>query len=544
MDFFALILFTALYYLRPQDWSPDFDTLHPIQLLSVLALFAMVQTGKIKPRDLVRTPLDWLVLLYFIWTLIAGFQFGRTLGEIQSVLLFYFVAVRSLDTIPRLKTFLSWWCGFILIIAVLAIASLYGFDPLNSNDITQSVMKGRLILNLSIFDNPNALAHSVIPAIPLIYYLFVWRRIGTKPGIVAIIIPAYCILLTQSKGAFLSGFVTLLATLTFGRSKIWQVVILVMTVLFGYGALYSLPRMSELQKSKTDPAIQGRVAAFSFGLRQMNDHWFGMGLGNFKDRFLEEGPLEKHEVIRDLPEPRPNAHPGEPVRASGTQLRHRVALWDHYAKAAHSSYNDNGAELGYPGLFLFVGILYGCLRTLLLMKCDNSEEERVRRALFAMVVAYAASSWMVDFAYRPTFFLFVAAISALHRYYIHKQEAAMTATEGNSAPALPPWLRRPPLINMPGITLPGLPIPVIAGSMIRSPVLSSTNLQSNTSTALVTTGGNSRILPWQKQPEPAPAPETPRTKFIWNRLGILDLLIMLALTEGTIFYWKHLIATM
>jgi len=536
MDFVALILFLALYYVRPQEWTPIFDTLHPIQILSVLALFAMIQTRKLRPRDLVRTPLDWLVLFYFIWTLIAGFQFRRSLGEIQSVLLFYFVAVRSLDSIPRQKTFLAWWCFFIVLISGLAIASLYGFDPLNSNELTEGPMKGRLVLNLSIFNNPNALAHSIIPAVPLIYYLFVWRRTAAKAAIVMLAIPVYCILLTQSKGAFLSGFATLLATLTFGRSRVWQVLVLVLTIAFGYGALYSLPRMNELRNSKSDPAIQGRIAAFSYGLNLMRNNWFGIGLGNFEESFLHDGPLEKYVVVRNVRSG--NSNPNHDGNEEGTPTQRRVDISTHYVKATHSSYNQNGAELGYVGLFLFVGLLYCSVRTLLLMKCENSEEERLRRALFAMVVAYAVSSWMVDFCYRPTFFLFIAAISGLHRHMLRKQGEAEQPDEQEAVPTLPPWLRRPRPLEMPGISLPGLPIPVVAASGMGAAALAASPIPG---TAYARLPGSGRILPWHPPP---PATNPLRPKFLWTRLGITDFLIILVLTFVAIRYWQHIIATM
>jgi hypothetical protein len=536
MDFVALILFLALYYVRPQEWTPNFDTLHPIQILSVLALFAMIQTKKLRPRDLVRTPLDWLVLFYFIWTLIAGFQFRRSLSEIQSVLLFYFVAVRSLDSIPRQKTFLAWWCFFIVVIAGLSVASLYGFDPLQSNDLTQGPMKGRLVLNLSIFNNPNALAHSVIPAVPLIYYLFVWRRVAAKAAIVMLAIPVYCILLTQSKGAFLSGFATLLATLTFGRARIWQVLVLVLTIAFGYGALYSLPRMNELRNSKTDPAIQGRVAAYSYGLQLMRSNWFGIGLGNFEESFLHNGPMEKHVVVRNFRNG--NSTLSREGNDEGTPTQRRVDIWAHYVKATHSSYNQNGAELGYVGLFLFVGLLYCCVRTLLLMKCESSDEERIRRALFALVVAYAVSSWMVDFCYRPTFFLFIAAISGLHRHFLRKEEENQEPSEEEPAPVLSPWLLRPRPIQMPGISLPGLPIPAVAVSSMGAAALAARPIPG---TVYARLPGSGRILPWH----PQPAPTNPlRPKFLWTRLGITDFLIILVLTFVAIRYWQHIIATM
>jgi hypothetical protein len=549
MDFVALLIFLGLYYLRPQEWFASFNSLRPVQLLSFLAVFAMARSKKLNPRDLVRTPLDWLVLSYFLWTLIAGWQFTRTLGEIEAVLLFYFVAVRTLDTIPHQKTFLAWWCAFVMIIAALAIASMYGFDPLGSNDFTQGVMKGRLILNLTIFDNPNALAHSVIPAVPLIYFLLFWRRVFMKAGLLLLGIPLYCMLLTQSKGAFLSGFATLLATLTFGRAKMSQLFILLLAVGVGYGALYSLPRMTELNHAKNDPAIQGRVAAFTFGLKLMRENFFGVGLGNFKDLFWHEGPLERLRNAEIVPAHNVIGNEGALHRVAA---KRKVTFTDvHYMKAPHSAYNENGAELGYVGLFLFIGILYCCVRTLLLMKTGNNDEERIRRALFAMVIAYATSSWMVDFCYRPSFFMFVAAISGLHRYFLDKEAKAPGAVEEVPVTPRQPWLRRLPPFRLPGVNLPGLSAPIPAGSAASLPLeMPETSLASapvfkpvpviESGATRAPRGG--RILPWQT-PKSAAEP-LPWRMFLPNRLGIKDYLIMVALTYIAIRYWQHLISTM
>jgi hypothetical protein len=530
MDFAALIIFLALYYLRPQEWAEDFNRIHPIQLLSVLAILALAQKGKLKFKTLVQTPLDWLMLCYFIWTLIAGFQPRRALGDMQAVVLLYFLGVCSLDTIPRLKKCLGWWCLFIFIIAALALASQYGFDPLDSYAITEGPMKGRLILNLSIFDNPNALAHSVISAVPLFYYLLFWRRSFMKAGILLLAIPLYCIYLTQSKGAFLSGFATLLATLTFGRSRPAQIAVVLLTIAFGYGALYQLPRMSELNQAQSDPAIQGRVAAFSFGLSMMQQNPFGIGLGNFETAFFEHGPLEKYRVVRMV-------H----VNHLGDRRRF-VYVLRHYTKAPHSAYNQNGAELGYVGLFLFVGILYCCVRTLFFVRARDNDDERIRRALFAMVVAYAASSWMVDFGYRSTFFIMVAAISAFHRQLLRRQ-----ASEGNKAGVEPEpkfvWMRRLPPIEMPGIPLPGLAAPAAVSNALHAPGVTAAPLRASSLLPPLRPGPAvaGGVLTWRSRPSIEAALSK---RFIWTRLGLVDFVIMLTLTYAAILYWKHLIATM
>jgi hypothetical protein len=141
--------------------------------------------------------------------------------------------------------------------------------------------------------------------------------------------------------------------------------------------------MNELSSSKTDPAIQGRVAALNYGLTLMRNNWFGIGLGNFEGSFFHNGPLEKTERINTVPARR------IPL-ANGTYRdidarRIPIIRYNHFTKATHGAYNQNGAELGYVGLFLFIGILYCCIRTLLLVKSHDDDEERIRRALFAMV---------------------------------------------------------------------------------------------------------------------------------------------------------------
>jgi hypothetical protein len=544
MDFFTLIVFLALFYLRPQEWVTDFNSLHPVQILSVLAFVAMAQHRNFKFKKLLQTPLDWLILCYFIWTLIAGFQPRQTLSAIQSLILFYFVAVCSLDSIPRLKKFLGWWCFFIFIIATMAILSQYGIDPLGSYDITEGNMKGRLILNLAVFNNPNALAHSVVPAVPLFYYLVYWRRVTLKIFSLLLIVPLYCIYLTQSKGAFLCGFATLLATLTFARSRIWQVIVIVLAVGFGYSALYMLPRMNELQNSRTDPAIQGRVAALTYGLSVMRTNWFGLGLGNFEPSFFRNGPAETRVVTRIIPERRVPTANGEFHDIDAKRIR--TTIYEHYTKATHGAYNQNGAELGYMGLFLFVSILYCCVRTLLLVKSKDDDEERIRRALFVSVVAYAVSSWMVDFAYRTTFFMMVAAISAFHRHLLRKHASVAEPARIEPVTTVFPWLRGLPSIKLPGISLPGFTgaMPATASfapEMAPAPIAlaSSTVLQPSPAAGM---GGSGRVLDWHKPR--TTLGETLRKKFIWTRLGIMDFVIMLALTYAAILYWEHLIATM
>jgi hypothetical protein len=516
MDLIVLILVLILYFLRPQEWGGVFSGMHPIQLVSVLVIIAILRKeGGFKLKSLFQTPHHWIVFLYFGWTIFASETHWETFKNIQGNILFYILAVQALTTIPRLKTFMAWWAWLIMGVATLALLSQVGFDPLGSHERTEWMMKGRLVLNLSIFNNPNGLAHSIVPVIPMLYFLLFWKRIVMKPLIAVMFIPLLCIFLTLSKGAFLCGFATVAATLTFGRPKAVQVLIMTLALTVGITALYALPRMGELSKSKSDPAIQGRIAAAKFGLECLEHKWYGNGWGNFRKCFFRDGPMEK-KVVHII---------------DGNRDIHKIVLV-HYEKAAHGTYNQNGADLGYPGLFLFVGILYCCFRTLITAKTRDVEEERIRRMLFAIVVSYAVSAWMVDFFYRTILFLFAAATAALH-IILSKPKDTVPEENPISEQPIPvlPWRERqggafPPVL--------GVGQPVVATSSVAT-----VNLQQMIPAEPIPAGAAGAVTIRPLEPE-GPTAATMK----WKRYGVVDFFLNWGLTWLVIQFWKHIISSM
>ena len=339
----------------------------------------------------------------------------------------------------------------------------------------------------------------------MVYYYLIWKRpIALRVlGIGLLYFPLYCIFLTISKGAFLSAGITVVATMTFGRPKFVQALIVVGAFLFGASILYSLPRMNELNKSRSDEAIQGRIAAFKHGYMLLQTTTKGVGKGEWgKDPYITD------YVKIAVP----------PKTGDTTTRGHYMLKAIHYNKAPHSSYVCTGAELGKTGLFFFIAVLYCCLRTTITAKTETADEERIRRMLFVLVVSYIVSSWMVDFEYRPTFFMFTAAIAALHR---HLMGLLTEAPEPEEAPDLGPPV---PLWRTPQL----LPQPVLAGALPDS---------HHTGHLMVAEPAPSDA------PAPAPAPVF-RIGWNWNRLGWLDGAMALVLTYGVIRFWAYIIETM
>jgi len=479
MDLITVILFLVLYYIRPQEWSGAFSTIHFVQIVMLTALGTLFfRQRSLRLKDLFRTPHDWMVLGFWLWLVVSAHEPWTAFKENASLYIFYIVIVQTLYSVPRLQVFVGWWTSLVVVIAALALLSRVGYDPLESRPITEGIMKGRLILNLSIFNNPNALGHSIVPAIAMIYYYFIWKRPVTIRllGTALMFIPLYCIYSTLSKGAFVAAGVTILATLAFGRPKWVQVVMLTCALMFGSGALYSLPRMDELNKSRGDAAIQGRVAAFKHGYNMLKRTNHGVGKGGWAESF---------------------------INANG------------YYKASHSSYVLIGGELGYVGLFFLCGILYCNLRTVMTAKTETPDEERIRRMLFVLVISYMISSWMVDFGYRPTFFMFTAAIAALHRH-LRGITAEEREPESAPEPALPVW--HPQLIPQPALEQ-----------------------------AFADAGMNTKVMTLEAAPTEEAGGAAPAPSKIargWNRITWVDLATTTLATYALVRFWAFIMMRM
>lgn len=319
------------------------------------------------------------------------------MGELYQYIGFYFLVTLALANFKRLYQYLAWWCGSIMFIAILALLSLIGIDPTDAQTHTAGSL-GRLALGLTLFDNPNALGHSVMVAVPLLYYFMFWKRpiFVKEVGAPLIFLPMLCTYFTESKGAFISGFGAIVATAAFGRPKWVQILIVTLAFTFGVGGLDLLPRFTEVKfgdgRARQDEAVLGRIQSFEFGKWAQENTDYGVGFKQFVNAFIRKEGDEK-------------------------------------ARASHSSYNQVAGEFGWWGLLIFSGILYTCFHSLMRARTADDNEERVRRMLFCMVLAYTVSSWMIDFGFRAAFFVMVAMVSAFHRLLMDRSPSYAPPTD-------------------------------------------------------------------------------------------------------------------
>jgi hypothetical protein len=351
----------------------------------ILGIAGMLRKSSgIRVAHLFQGPTDWLVSLYLAWLVFTTGEYAATTKAILPFAAFYYVTALSNNTPRKLSIFLTCWVVGLAGAMILAISTPLGFELApGSDDLTESFL-GRLALNTWIFNNPNSLGHGIAALIPAAYLWFTWKRglASRAMGIMLITGASHVIYLTQSKGAYLCGAAAVTISLLFRKSKKVQIFFLVCAMTIGIGAIKMLPRMETLDSK--EGGIAGRLLIWQMAFNAMNSTVSGEGWRKF-EAWID---TDDYGLIR---------------------------------KATHGSYVNVGADLGYIGLLLFVGILYSNTKTLYLANVNDSNDdlERCQRLLLSLTASYAASAWMIDRAYHTDFFFLAGAIAAFHRLVLN-----------------------------------------------------------------------------------------------------------------------------
>jgi len=385
MDLLALFCFLFIYFIRPHDWIGflnGVEVVRPIMLASVAGI--LHRGGSLSPGTYLKTPLDWIVTLYWGWIIYAAPSVMNGVLQGASLFGFYFLPIAILCNFQRLYRFFTVWVSCLIILALIGIGTVNGFDITSAKEMIDTTFKGRLVINTWLFRNPNSIGHTVIVAIPLLYFLFFYKRQSLKWiwGAILALIAGYCVYLTESKGAFVVGFAIICIALLQGRSLTFRICALALAVTMGWGAVSQLPRMNELSSLRSNEAVMGRMFAWQDARREFEEHSTGAGWKQFAAHFTWEGEV--------------------------------------YTIATHSSYIRVGADLGKMGLFLYLLALCTSLRQLFSYRYTSYMEDRLGSILVVLVASYMLSNWMIDRAYHVEFALICGACSAFHRYMLDK----------------------------------------------------------------------------------------------------------------------------
>jgi O-antigen ligase len=379
VGFFLFVLVNAALFIRPSEIIPDLETIpiYNILISSCLLVSFPAVTRQLTVRSLVDNPINLCaigMLAAVTLSHLSHFQLNYARGaciDFSRIVLYYLLVVALLDSPARLNRFLLYLAFMIGVIAVISllhyhgIMSISGMKVVERTDIDSATGEAYSVLQLygtGIFSDPNDLCLILTMGVGLSFYMLGDdRSVARWLWVVPMVVFAYTLFLTKSRGGFLAMLGCIMVTFLarFGWKKtipVAAVILPVMLVLFG-------GRQTDL--SATSGTGQSRIQLWS------------LSLGVFRQ---------------------------QPLFGLGSGL-----LAGEIGQEAHNSYLHCYADLGFFGGSLFVG-MYACAFLGLLRlgrfqeRIRNPELRRLRPYLLGIVAGYAVGIITLSRAYiNPTY---------------------------------------------------------------------------------------------------------------------------------------------
>ena len=391
----AVVLFTIVYFLRPEDYIPGLHFIPLGKITGGIALLALIFGVQTQNRPKLPTELKILILL--LVQMIATIPFAAwrggsfnvvfnefAKGVIVALLVFYSVA--NLKELRRLLYTQS------ALVATLAVGSV----------LVHQTEEGRLMgLGKGFLENPNDLAINIAINFPLcVAFLLAAKGMRKAVWGVGLLFMMYGVVATYSR----SGMVALCLT---GAICLWE---------FG---------------------IKGRRSALLVGVAIVG--MLGVGVALVQPHYLARlGTLVKGGEIEG------SGDRGS-LEARTKLLKEAISLTFHHPifgvgpgnfqvvteewRVAHNTYAELGAETGFPGLILFLLMLWFSFRTLkrvvqLPGYAASPEVAMWTSALWASLAAYAAGSLFASTEYNLFPYFIVGYICALYNIVGKEWEAS------------------------------------------------------------------------------------------------------------------------
>lgn len=383
----ALLLFTFLYYTRPEDLIPGLNVIPLEKIIGGIAFIALLSTlasGKAKKK----LPLELKLLLVLFAHLIISIPFAFWRGGAFGVVFFRFskgvtvalLVTLIIENLGQLRKLL--WVQA----ASMALTTIASIARHQTNH-------GRLIGALGgIFENPNDLAINIAINFPLCVAFALVARSKIKAGAwtIGILSMLLGVVLTYSRSGLLAmGVAVAVCLWEFGvRGKRFQLIAAAFILsILGAGVVVATPHYMTRVESIFRGNIEGSEDRGSWEARRqllidsieeaIHHPVFGIGAGNFGAATL---------------------------------------TW----RVTHNTYTEFAAEGGFPALFLFLAILYLAFRNLsrtrlLRPYVEDPEVHLYTDALWASLAAFVIGALFASFEYELFPYFMVGYTSVIYR---------------------------------------------------------------------------------------------------------------------------------
>jgi putative inorganic carbon (HCO3(-)) transporter len=413
----ALLLFTLIYFARPEDWIPGLSQAPLAKITVVLALLALAMSlGQIRQR----MPREFFFLLLlvgqlFISSLVSPVWRGGaalTTLDFAKILFVYLLIILLVTTLERLQLLIF---THALSVSVIAAVAIWKGHHLAGR--LEGVLGGN-------YTDPNDMALAMTISLPLCLALLflsknpLWKILWS----ICMVLMMYAIFLTGSRG----GFLALLVVAAVG---LWEFAILgrrryllMLTVLAGGVLLQSSGGLLVGRLKGTFNAKEDTAAAYASAQVRQQLFWRSIEI-------TMEHPLF-------------GVGPGNFGQASG------------YWHTTHNSLTLMSSEGGFPAMILYVLILW-CgfknLRATRRLVRGRSKASVLAQALLASLSGYAVGSLFLSDAYQFIPYILIAYTAAL--FSIARKSSALAKRDELDRQAAG---ERNLLVNIPESELPSL----------------------------------------------------------------------------------------
>lgn len=296
--FIGLAMFSWLAYMRPQDLTWGFARYQRWSYLIALVTFI----GFVRMRPDRWFMANWRSYLMLVFMLLVGIsvalserpeevQFTKYLEfcKIIIIALFTTVAVRTREQLRMLLWIIALSLGFYGV-----KSGIWGFFSLFRTPIIRG--PGGMML-----DN-NDLSLALSMAVPVLLHLGLTeqKKMVRRAFLVAVPLTMITIMLTHSRGGFLSLSAALGVMIWHSRNRI---AVFSAAAFLGLVAIALLPasyrdRIASIGAYKTEGSAQGRLHSWRVGYHMaIGNPLFGVGMNKYRQHFLEYDPSPTPDLL-------------------------------------------------------------------------------------------------------------------------------------------------------------------------------------------------------------------------------------------------------
>ncbi|HVP36419.1 MAG TPA: O-antigen ligase family protein [Terriglobales bacterium] len=380
--YLGVLAYIILSYMRFEETIPALGHLHLAKLLTVTLIVVWVlKTGITKSRlYLQENGLILLYLFYLVMVFSIPFSYwpSRSLDifvEMLKILVFTILFIHLISTTKKLKTF--FWI-FLLVNGYLALSAIKNFLVLG-----QAAVASRVGGSGGFLGDANDFALALSIALPFAFYLFLAEKKKNLKLIYFLFISLYTlgIISTASRGGFITLVFLFLYFIFKSKHKLVGVfsVLLIFLMIFFFAPKEYWQRQMTITTYQQDESAMGRIGAWKAGIRM------------FADRPLTGVGVGVYEV------------------AYGVKYGGKSGPWF----SPHNAYVEVGAELGFFGIILYLGLMlyvYTLANSLIKSFREENYLKWISQGLKGALLAYAVGSFFLSVGLYPHLYLLLGMV--------------------------------------------------------------------------------------------------------------------------------------